>query len=479
MTPEMPPPPSSGDEIDFSALVAEHNKSNAARASQGRSKQEGPSGQELPLRSEMSTDVQERGVAEHSATATPAGSTSRWWRVGYPVLVGAFVLLVVPALIFAGLRVILDSSDGKLIKRVTDPAAPGYEAVVEKTPTAMAAVLAPDGSLDSVVVFALTSDTSGGVLLIPGSLGVDTSFGLFPLTALWKLGQLEPVTTEVGKALNLNFTESFAVSAADWATLVGPYAPLNLSIPDAVHDEKDATVFPKGSVTLKADQIATFLTSKSVKDSDLNRLIRQELFWKAWLAKVKSSSSPFPAPTASGLGHFVAAVARGQLSISSLPVVPGPIAPAALGGAQTYIVKESDALASVAAIVPFPDGASGQRPRIRVLDGTGKLSNGINAAIMLNAAGGQVDVVGNAKSYGQATTQIIYFEGTTEAEAKTMQKALTMGTIVASKQSNSGADMTVILGEDFVAKFGLSSGGVSSTSSTTTAIASSTTTARK
>ena len=46
MTPEMPPPPSSGDEIDFSALVAEHNQSNAARASQGRSKQEGPSGQE-------------------------------------------------------------------------------------------------------------------------------------------------------------------------------------------------------------------------------------------------------------------------------------------------------------------------------------------------------------------------------------------------------------------------------------------------
>jgi hypothetical protein len=141
-------------------------------------------------------------------------------------------------------------------------------------------------------------------------------------------------------------------------------------------------------------------------------------------------------------------------------------------------VKESAALASVAAIVPFPDGAAGLRPRMRVLDGTGQLSNGINAAIMLNAAGGQVDVVGNAKSYGQATTQIIYFEGTTEAEAKIMQKALTMGTIVSSKQSNSGADMTVILGEDFVAKFG-PSGGVSSSSSTSTTKASTTTTARK
>ncbi|MEJ6511096.1 MAG: LytR C-terminal domain-containing protein [Acidimicrobiales bacterium] len=440
----MPPPPSSGDEIDFFALVAEHNQF----------------------------------TAEQTATSTQAESTSRWWRVGYPVLVGVVVLLVVPILVFAGLRVILDSSDGKLIKRVTDPAAPGYEAVVEKTPTAMAAVVAPDGSLDSVVVFALTSDTSGGVLLLPGSLGVGTDFGLFPLTALWKLGQLEPVETEVGKILNLNFTESFAISASDWATLVGPYAPLTLSIPDAVRDAKDATVFPKGSVTLKSDQIATFLTSRSAKDIDLNLLIRQELFWKAWLAKVKSSSSPFPTPTISGIGRFIATIARGQVSISSLPVVPGPIAPVALGGAQTYLVNESTALASVAAIVPFPDGASGRRPRIRVLDGTGKLSNGINAAIMLNAAGGQVDVVGNAKSYGQATTQIIYFEGTTEAEAKTMQKALTMGTIVSSKQSNSGADMTVILGEDFVAKFG-PSGGVSSSSSSSTTLALTTTTARK
>jgi len=444
MTPEMPPPPSSGDEIDFLALVAEHNQF----------------------------------TAEQTATSTQAESTSRWWRVGYPVLVGVVVLLVVPILVFAGLRVILDSSDGKLIKRVTDPGAPGYEAVVEKTPTAMAAVVALDGSLDSVVVFALTSDTSGGVLLLPGSLGVGTDFGLFPLTALWKLGQLEPVETEVGKILNLNFTESFAISASDWATLVGPYAPLTLSIPDAVRDAKDATVFPKGSVTLKSDQIATFLTSRSAKDIDLNLLIRQELFWKAWLAKVKSSSSPFPTPTISGIGRFIATIARGQVSISSLPVVPGPIAPVALGGAQTYLVNESTALASVAAIVPFPDGASGRRPRIRVLDGTGKLSNGINAAIMLNAAGGQVDVVGNAKSYGQATTQIIYFEGTTEAEAKTMQKALTMGTIVSSKQSNSGADMTVILGEDFVAKFG-PSGGVSSSSSSSTTLALTTTTARK
>ncbi|MSZ24076.1 MAG: hypothetical protein F2607_02910, partial [Actinobacteria bacterium] len=220
---------------------------------------------------------------------------------------------------------------------------------------------------------------------------------------------------------------------------------------------------------------------KSAKDNDLNRLLRNELFWKAWLAKVKSGSAAFPVTTASGVGRFVASVARGQLSISSLPVVPVAAGSPLPGGGPMSMAQEAAALDAVAAIVPFPDGAPGARPRIRVLDGTGKLSNGINAAIMLNAAGGQVDVVGNAKSFGQSTTQIIYFDGTPEATAQKMRNALTMGELVESKQSNSGADMTVILGEDFLAKFGPTSGsaGLSSSSSSSSVASTSSTTARK
>ena len=377
------------------------------------------------------------------------------------MVVGAFIVLIVPGLVFAGLRVILDSSDGQLVKRVTNPAAPGYEAVIEKTPTAVAAIVAADGSLDSAVVFALTSDSSGGVLLVPAAVGVSTDFGIFPLSELWKTGSLESVANGVGQVLNLNFNEKMMISVTDWAGLTGPYAPLTFAIPDAVRDGKDAVIFPKGTVTLTADQIGTFLTSKSAKDNDLNRTLRQELFWKAWLAKVKSGTIAFPAPTTSGIGRFVASVARGQLSVSSLPVVPVPGGSPLPGGGPMYVGQESAVLDAVAAIVPFPDGAPGGRPRIRVLDGTGKLGNGVNAAIILNAAGGQVDVVGNAKSFGQEVTQIIVFDGTSEATARKMRAALTMGEIIESTQSNSGADMTVILGEDFLEEFGPTSGSTS------------------
>ena len=482
MTPEPPTPPSSGtpssgDDFDFSALVAEHNQATVSKKSQGRRTKD--------IAGDPASDVEQVSVEavakrERVGSQSVRASGSRWWQIGYPALVGVVSLIIIPLLVFVGLRVILDSSDGQLIKRVTDPAAPGYEAVVEKTPTAVAAVLAPDGTLDSAVVFALTSESSGGILLIPGTLGIPTNYGMFPLHEVWKADGIDAVAAGVGRVLNLNFTEKMTINATDWATLVGPYAPFSLNSPDAVRDAKDAVVFPKGSVTLKSDQIASFLTSKSSKDNDSNRLIRDELFWKAWMSKVKSSTAPFPVTIDSGIGRFVASVARGQLSVSSLPVIPVVAGSPVPGGGPMCMAQEAAALDAVAAIVPFPDGAPGARPRIRVLDGTGKLSNGINAAIILNAAGGQVDVVGNAKSYGQTTTQIIYFDGTSRETAQKMLDALTVGELVESKQSNSGADMTVMLGEDFLTKYGPTSGPSSLASSSTTSKASSTsTTVRK
>ncbi len=483
MTPDLPLPPSSGkpssdDDFDFSALVAEHNQTAAAKKVPGRRGKGVVGGQ-----AGTSPPVGGLGASAASPNLIPGTEPvigSRWWRFGYPALVGVCLFAVLPVLVFFGLQIILDSSDGRLVKRVTDPAAPGYEAVVEKTPTAVGAVIAPDGTLDSAVVFALTSDSSGGVLLIPGTLGIPTNYGMIPLSEFWKAEGIDAVAAGVGQVLNLNFNEKFAIESNEWATLIGPYAPISFNSPDAVRDAQDAIVFPIGTVTLKADQIAAFLTSKSPEDNDVNRLIRQELFWKAWLAKVKSESTAFPGTTASGLGRFVASIARGQLSISSLPVVPVPSGSPVPGGGPMVKAQESAALDAVAAIVPFPDGAPGARPRLRVLDGTGQLSNGINAAIMLNAAGGQVDVIGNAKSFGQVTTQIIYFDGTSEATAQQMQRALTMGELVASKQSNSGADMTVILGEDFLEKFGPTSGSSGLASSSTSTVNSMTsTTVRK
>ena len=122
----------------------------------------------------------------------------------------AFVLLVlaIPALVFVGLRVILDSSDGQLVRRVTDPAAPGYEAVVELTPTNLVASVDEDGALDSVTILSLTSEGIGGVMTVPASTVMPTTSGPFSLALLYRQGGLESLRESLGSMLDLAFRDT-------------------------------------------------------------------------------------------------------------------------------------------------------------------------------------------------------------------------------------------------------------------------------
>jgi hypothetical protein len=461
--PPMPPPgdSGSGDEIDFGALVAEHSEYTRAKARGGR-RGNGDGTAPADAAAAPGEIASSRGAKAESETGrAPAAasrtkrSDSKWWRVGYPAVIVLLVLLV-PVLVWSGLRVILDSTDGQLVKRVTDPTAPGYEAVVEKTPTALVALTGPDNQLDSVAVLALTAVGAGGILAVPAGTTLPTQYGPIPMSTYYANSGIDGLSAAVGDLLNLSFAEPIVVPSTEWASLTAPYAPIPVTTPDPVRDSKDVVVFQKGNLDLKPDQVWPFLSNKGSKESDLNRLVRQEAFWKGWLGKVKSDSIQYPGSVTSGLGRFVSTLARGQVSISTLPVVSLLEVPA--GSPPLYAVQKQAAQDAVAAIIPFPDGAPGSRPRVRVLDGTGQLGNGISAAIVLAAAGAQIDVVGNSRAFDAATTQFIYYEGTSEATVKQLRDALGIGEIVESKQSNSATDITVVLGQDYLAVAGPSAG---------------------
>ena len=102
---------------------------------------------------------------------------SRWWRFGYPIAFVALALAI-PALVFVGLRVILDSSDGQLVRRVTDPTEPGYEAVLEPTPTDLVVSVDDDRrSSTRLTILSLTSDGVGGVMTVPAGTVVPIGAG--------------------------------------------------------------------------------------------------------------------------------------------------------------------------------------------------------------------------------------------------------------------------------------------------------------
>lgn len=381
---------------------------------------------------------------------------SLWWRVGYPV---ALVLLVlaIPVLVWAGMKVILASTDGQLVTRVTDPTAPGYEALVEPTPTALVVSVDADGKLDTGAVLARTSDGAGGVLSIPSAVVVPSPAGYVTLQWVYDNFGLEAYRSSVGSLLDLSFGDVQVVKAADWATLVGPAAPITVNSPDPVVGPNGAVLFPKGSIELTAAQVWPYLSGQGANESDLARLVRVQAFWRAWLARIGTGgAAALGVAPDSALGQLLLDLGDDQVQYETLPVKP--YFPDASGNEQ-FVVDEEGAMAAVAAIIPFPEGAPGARPRLRVLDGTGQLNNGVGAAITLAAAGAQVDVVGNARSFGQSTTQFVYYDDVYAKAAEDLRDALGVGEVVKSEQTNSATDLTVVLGDDYLAAVGPDSSG--------------------
>lgn len=388
---------------------------------------------------------------------------SGWWRWGFPVTL-VLAVIAIPVLVWAGMRAVLDSSDGQLVRRVSNPSAPGWEAVVEKTPVNMVVLTDAQGRLDTVVVFADTASSTGGVLEIPAGTVVPlVGTSEANLRFMFDRSGPEALRTSVQNLLNLTITDVTVVSPTDWAGLVGPVVPLTVNTPDPVVNAFGGTVYPKGSIQLPASGVWDYLSALGPGQSDLSRLVRQQAFWKAWLDAIhaKGGDAAIGAPPTSTLVHTLGPLAGADLVASTLPV--NPVTDDAAGRQQFRPIPDQVAQA-VAAIAPFPEGAPGQRPHVRVLDGTGQLNHGVEVAMALAAAGAQVDVVGNARDFKATTTDFVYYDDSRKADAQKLRDAIGVGEVVKGSQTNAAEDVTVLLGSDLLgSKYAHGSASVPST----------------
>ena len=146
----------------------------------------------------------------------------RWWRVGFPIVLLALIVAI-PVLVWVGTRVVLDSSDGRIVSTVTDPSAPGFEATVDPTPMMALAIENSAGELDSVAVLALTGENRGSVVMIsPDTLMVVPGIGSIPLSAAYGTGDVDSLRDGLQGILGVGLPELVAVQATEWADLVRP-----------------------------------------------------------------------------------------------------------------------------------------------------------------------------------------------------------------------------------------------------------------
>ena len=366
------------------------------------------------------------------------------------LIAGGVLAVAAIALVWVGVQVILGSSDGKLVTKIDDRSAPGFEAVVAKTQTGLVLMIGDDGVLTSATVVALESETTGGVLSIPVETDVYMALGpgLAAPVALRELvstSGTDAAAGALGELLNLGFSDVIVLRPADLRERIA--STLTVNNPTAVTGADGAVLFAKGSIALRPDELWPFLSSSSAAEEPVVRAARQEAFWKAWLASARSANGG-----SSVINEYLSALASDKVTYLTLPVTSVAVADGQQ--ARLRLSPGVTGAEAVAPIVPLPEGAPGRRPRLRVVDGTGQLDAAQGAAVVLAAGGGQVDIIGNSRIFGFTKTQIVYFEDSQKEAAEKMRELLGVGEIVQTTQTNSALDLSITIGEDYLERFG-------------------------
>lgn len=405
-----------------------------------------------PGEPEAGSDVDAPAIGEASGPR----SIGRFWTYGFPALVVALALLI-PVLFTVGKNTVLQSTDGRVLGQVTDPAAPGWQAITDPTPTMLLVQTDAEGTATGLTVMTLTGEGSGGMIFIPMTTVLELpGVGSIPLDAAFERAGLDGLQKSVEGVLGVGMAEVAVVDPAGWADLVAPLGTLDVENPDDVRGTgpggERTVLFPKGTITLTPDQVAPYLETVSPGENGLNLLVRQQAFWDAWLRAVGTSTDPavVPGESTSGLGRFVRALAADRVDMAPLPVTSASIPGSDLA---VYLPVTDQVTSLVARLVPFPIGAPpGARPRVRLLDGVGTLDHGLGAVANVVAAGGQVDQIGNAESFGQAVTRFTYSDDARLPEVERLRAGIGVGEIVKVPSGQTAIDVTITLGADYAAQ---------------------------
>ena len=368
----------------------------------------------------------------------------------YGVAVGALALTI-PLLGVIGVRTILESSDGEVVDPVLDPTEPGYRALIQPSPTMLFVHEGEDGQMAGGALLSLAGTDGGGgsvVTFPPSILGDVPDIGELSVDAAYGFSGADAALSTARWVLHLGIDDVVVMDDAQLAEMFAASGPLTIENPDTIRLD-DGTTFPAGSLILEPEEIPRFIAHVGDEESRLNRVLRQQLVWNAWIEQVAANGSvDFPGEQDSGLARFVTGIAEGEHRVESVPLVSDPDAEES-GSTDAFELDAEQWGAMVADLIPFPTGAGeGDRPIVRVLAGTPDADALRPAARRIVVGGGQVDMIGNADELDQETTQIIYYDRANRDAAEAVAAALGFGTVTKVDEIDDTVDVVVVLGAD-------------------------------
>jgi hypothetical protein len=397
------------------------------------------------------------------------------WRALILFVAMALLVAAIPALGYAGYRLVGSSRDGRFKSQVTNARDPGYEAQVEPTPTAAVIQYGPTGAPVAVTFLSLTTPKGGGgVVFFP--LGTEVPA---PQGGINRLSDTYPVlqpdapavrdrtVAGVAALLDLGIEDVAEVDDARLAALAAPVAPIAIDNPEPIV-LADGTRIKAGPAAITAAQVGPYLAATRPGESETAKLDRSQVLWTAWLAQIRSSTSAAPVggEITTGLGRYLVRLAKAPVDFQTLPVTPDPNP--ALGQGESLAPDTNAIRALVTQVVPSPTptGPPGFRFRVRLLEGVapGPVPTALSRQIV--NLGGTVTIVGNGPTFGQDRTTIVYADRKQQMLATYVLKAIGgTGKAYFEPSAPDSSDFTIVLGRDVMQRL------QTDASSTTTATA--------
>lgn len=371
-------------------------------------------------------------------------------RIVHGVLL-ALAAVLLPVLTLVGVRILLESRDGEVVNPVLDPELPGYQALVAPSPTLLAVHTDAEGQLVGVALLAMAGDEAEGgsvILIPPATMGTAPNIGELALEYVQVVNGVDATHALAEVILRIGVDDAIELDHDTWAALTEPLEGLTLSNPDPL-DGPEGVVFPAGEITLAPDEVGIYLAWLSEGENPLNRLLRQELVWRAWLDAVGDdpSATSFPGEQDRGLARFVPAIAAGVHRLAPLPITPAEVDE----GQRPLFLPDEEAIAAlVARLVPFPAGARpGDRPLVRLVDASGRREVLEPASRQVALGGGQVVMIGNAEEFGAATTEILIADEQYRAVAESVAEELGVGSVQVIDYIDESVEIIVMIGLDY------------------------------
>jgi len=380
-----------------------------------------------------------------------------FWRFGFPLLL-AVAAVSVFLLWRAGTKAVLDSTDGRLIELITDPALPGYEAFADPTPTMLIAHVEQDELVGLTVMARTALDKGGNIVVLSPDLLVETDSAPGQTAVLlgqaYSSGGVDRLQTLVEAMFGFGFTEVAEIDSARLGALMALVEPIPFGLADELvrrngSDGVDVWL-SRGLQELDGTVAAEVFGFRNPGEFDINRVERQLDMWRSWINEVANAADPQVAtlPFKEGLSPYLRSFAAGTVDIQAVPMSAIQMEPDTL---PLYVTQaEGDAWIAdkILEMVPLPISTrSVHRPSVRLLDGTGDPANRLAMRQDLVADGEVISIIGNAAAFGLQSTSVAYHQA--EFQESAARVAASMGAeLVFDEQFDLPYDLTVTVGID-------------------------------